>query len=185
MKPANSRWYRWLMAGAFIWIMLAGVYFMLLYWLVLALSLEWLNSRPFYTHSWRRLNWFFAGYLYFILLVRAIHWKWEPHFREAVNIIEHLLFAMLVCTLLFLGSLAVNPRLGLYKRLVGVYLLLNVVGLVNEVYQNIIVGRLAVAFVADSIKDMGVNLAGSLLAALVLLLVAKRSSFLPLTPPAA
>lgn len=185
MKPANARWYRWLMAGALIWIMLAGVYFMLLYWLVLLSSLEWLNSRSFYTEGWRRLNWFFTGYLYFILLVRAVHWKWEPHFREAVNIVEHLLFAMLVCTLLFLGSLAVNPRLGLFKRLAGVYVLFNVVGLVNEVYQNIIVGRLAAAFVADSIKDIGVNLAGSLLAVLVLLVLAKRSSFSPHTSPAA
>lgn len=174
MKLDINYLYRWLMAGAFVWIMLSGVYFMLLYWLVLLACLEWLNTRQFYLKTWRSLNWFFTGYLYFILLIRAFPWTWNAHFREAVNIAEHLLFAMLVCTLLFLGSLALYPRISLYKRIIGAYCCFNIIGIINEVYQNIIVGRLASVFISDSLKDIAVNLLGGLLAALILLFIAKQ-----------
>jgi hypothetical protein len=176
MKLKNKWFYRVLMTGAFVWILLSGVYFMLLYWLVLGSGLEWLNTRKFYNTRLLRLNVFFTGYLYIILAVRAIPWQWNQHIRETVNIVEHLLFAVLVCTLIFLGSLATNVGVVLYKRILGSCMVFNIIGFINEVYQNLTMSKQPLAFAADSIKDLGINMAGSLLAAIVLTILAKHAT---------
>jgi VanZ family protein len=84
--------------------------------------------------------------------------------EEGINIVEHIFFALIVCLLisqllLFFKKINVNK----IQEALLIFTIFNAIGVFNEFFQNIISNRALFIFTPDSIKDIGINLIGSLI----------------------
>jgi VanZ family protein len=98
-----------------------------------------------------------------VLVERLRHFKMNPTAEWWLNNLEHIFFALVVGFMLYM-LLAIfwlkkeNQRL---KRAILVFLLFNAIGLINEWNQNHLCNRPAFVLIADSVKDLKMNLIGS------------------------
>ena len=145
-------------------IILSKVYVLLIYETVYYLSFEYLNSNSKYREidEYRAYNWLFISYLAFEVLVRAHLFHFTKTIDYNINTSEHLFFTFLI-------SLSISIYMQFFKllsgnrllKLIAVFVILNLIGLINEYFQNFYQGLPFFNFEADDIKDMTINLIGS------------------------
>jgi len=148
-----------------VYILWSKVYMLLYYWVVLLLIAVYMYTRPKFSNKRNSfLNAFMLLYVAFITWERTRHYKFSPTPELIVNDVEHILFAWLICLIIFtLLALKQSLALAFVKRLVITIIVFNLVGLVNEFFQNIIGGRQLFVLIPDSIKDIIMNVYGAVL----------------------
>lgn len=153
---------RILLALGLIIILIGGKMYLLVYVAVFFAGIEFLNSRKGYTRSpvHRRYNAIFMLFILFIVLNRSITFYFSDGFEDALNLLEHGLFAVVMC-LTLLCFLQLFGRWSHRSRMIIVLLAFNLIGLLNEVFQNGMNDRQLLVFEADARKDMAVNLIAS------------------------
>ena len=158
-------------------IILSKVYVLLIYELVYYLSFEYLNSNSKYRkiNGYKIYNWLFVSYLAFEVLVRAHLFHFTKTIDYNINTTEHLFFTFLISLSIsiymqFFNLLSENRLL----KLIAVFVVLNLIGLINEFFQNFFQRQPIFYLNADDSKDMIINLIGSSLF-VVLSLLYKRN----------
>jgi hypothetical protein len=147
-------------------IIITKSYFLLAYNGVMYIFIEILNSKIVYLNqkNYKTINTLFVVYQLFITINRVRTIKFSENTEGPINIVEHIFFALIVCLLisqllLFFRKMTLNKR----QEALLVFTIFNAVGVFNEFFQNIISNRALFIFTPDSIKDIGINLIGSLI----------------------
>ncbi len=154
-------------------IVLSGVYVMLIYELVYYLSFEYLNSNEKYRRleSYKTYNWLFIAYMAFEVAVRTHVFKLNARMDYHVNTAEHLFFTFLISMsisiyLHFFNLLEENRLL----KLLTVFVILNIIGVLNEFFQNFYQHEPLFVLEGNDLKDLVVNVIGSSLFVIVSLI---------------
>jgi hypothetical protein len=141
-------------------------YFLLAYNCLMYIFIEILNSKNIYLSqkNYKITNALFIGYQLLITINRTRTIKFGKNVEEGINIVEHIFFALIVCLLisqllLFFKKITLSKR----KEALVVFSIFNTIGVFNEFFQNIISHRALFVFTPDSVKDIGINLIGSLI----------------------
>ena len=141
-------------------------YFLLAYNGVMYIFLEILNSKKVYLNqkNYKIVNALCVGYQLFITINRTRKLNFSKNTEGVINILEHFFFALVVCLLIsqLLLFFKKTTLTNLQETLL-IALIFNGVGVFNEFFQNIISHRALFVFTPDSIKDIGINLIGSLI----------------------
>lgn len=144
-------------------IFAAGTVNFLWYIIAMHASLEILNSRSLYLrHQYKLYNCIFWAYSLVLLeRLRSVH---LPATAEvAINCAEHLFFGIIICIKVYIytalySTISAAARI---KRALLAFVVFNLIGIFNEVFQNNLGGRSLFVFIPDSIKDMQMNLLGA------------------------
>jgi len=153
---------RFLILLAVLVALLCEKHFMLGFSLVLLVCLEILahTERP-NSHKLASFTHLLSVvYLWAILLNRSRSFRLSEVYELLVNLVEHLAFALVICLIL----LRATQRMSNWttrKQMLVVFLAFNLIGLGNEWFQNALAGRALFASDAEAIKDLCVNLCGS------------------------
>ena len=146
------------------WMLFTKSYILLLYWLVFVGLLEFLNLQKSYkSKNFKKLNALFFLYLLFITVIRTVPYKIDLIYRYIINSIEHLLFSLVVCLIIYF-VIEIFQR---YKertftlRVIATTAIFYFIGVANEVYQNIAKGKPALVFDKGALIDLVVNLVGA------------------------
>jgi hypothetical protein len=155
---------RLIYAALLIIILINGNYALLYYAAVMVASIEFLNSQKAFKSlpNYTIFNGIFMGYLVFIILNRSRHVKFSVYTEGSINIAEHSFFALIICLkLLLYFHLFSNYSVRL--KAIFAALMLNLVGFINEIFQNWLNSLPFFFFTEDARKDMVVNALGSIL----------------------
>lgn len=156
-----------LLSVAFV---LCKVYILLAYISIYYLSFEYLNSNKKYlelaAHS--IYNWLFIAYLAFIVFVRGHLFHFSAMADYNLNTAEHLFFAFLICQTMLVYMEIFNLLPGKYiLKLFTVFGLLNLIGILNEYFQNCYHHFPIFKLESDDLKDLMINLIGTSLFVIV------------------
>ena len=137
---------------------------------VMHLSLEILNSRSKYlSRRFKIYNSIFWCYeLVLLKRLRTSYFSEQTEFL--INCAEHILFGVIICLKIYIYTVVFSKRkITLTKRAIITVLIFNIIGLINEIFQNYISNRSLFIFIEESIKDIKMNLGGSFIFLLFLL----------------
>lgn len=144
-------------------ILLTGHFYILPYALVLGAVL--LISRRvsgYREHPLRgTYDLLFLGYLWMVVLVRCRPFRWSSGVELALNIAEHIGFALVIGLMAYLVFLLLF-RWPARRSLIAGLLAFNALGIGNEVFQDAMGGDVFQGFDADAWKDIGMNAVGSI-----------------------
>lgn len=152
--------------GILAWMVMSTSYMLVLYWIMFVGLVVFLNVNNHKAKvNFKQLNILFFCYLLFIAAIRIITYTTTSDIRYLVNTVEHLLFSLVVSLVLYLviKILDLFPhKTKLYKATIaaGVFYML---GILNEFYQNITVGKGALDFTKGAYIDLEVNVVGAVL----------------------
>lgn len=154
-------------------IIFSKVYVLLIYESVYYLSFEYLNSNKKYReiNAHKTYNWLFIAYLAFEVLVRAHLFNLGERIDYHINSVEHLFFTFLISLTIsiymhFFDLLAENRLV----KLMTVFIILNLIGVINEYFQNFYQGLPLFYLEETDIKDLIINLIGSSLFVIISLI---------------
>lgn len=128
-------------------------------------SLEVLNRQRLYLqHSPGLYNSIFVLYE-LVLAERLRHFFFSETAEWLINFTEHLLFGIIICTKVYIYTSIFGNRKNLsrWKRGIIAFVIFNLAGVFNEIFQNNLARRKLYVFIPDSVKDIQVNLAGALI----------------------
>jgi hypothetical protein len=155
---------RFIYALLLVVIILGGNYSLLYYAAVMVASIEFLNSRKAFKDlpNYRIFNLIFVSYLVFIILNRSRNVKFSVYTEGSLNIAEHSFFALIICSKLLL-YLHLFSKFSFKLKAIFAFIAFNLIGFLNEIFQNQLNHRALFEFIEDARKDMIVNGLGSLL----------------------
>jgi hypothetical protein len=167
---------------AFLILCMATIYirmFMLLTCeIVFYLSFEYLNKNTKYLRmpSYRIYNWLFVVFVGFVVLVRSDIFGLSKRIDYHINTLEHLFFSAILCltTSIYLKVFNILSD-SLLKRLIIVFAIFNLIGLLNEFFQNLYQDRPFLSIEGNDIKDSIVNIVGSSMFVLISMLYKSKS----------
>jgi len=165
-------------AALLMWILLSKVYMLLYYWAALVAIVIFLHTRSGYKKQpYKWLNLLFFLYMLFIVWERTRGHKFAETPELIINDAEHILFAVIISLLIAL-LLGMYPKNN-YTRLVNIVItvaIFNIIGVINECFQNMLAARPLFVFIPDSKKDLLMNVIGSVVFVLLALLFWKRKT---------
>lgn len=165
-----------ILSAAFV---LGKVYVLLAYVSIYYCSFEYLNSNKKYLEisSYKIYNWLFIAYLAFIVFVRSGLFHFTVLANYNLNTAEHLFFAFLICQTIAIYMQLFNFLSDNYLlKLITIFAFLNVIGIINEYFQNFY-HQLPLFFLEkDDVKDLTINLIGSSLFVLASLLYKRKKA---------
>lgn len=144
-------------------ILFIGKYVLLYYVVVMHVSLEFLNTRQLYLmHSYKLYNFIFWAYEG-VLIERFRKFRLSDNTEWWLNNAEHIAFAIIIClkVYIYLSILILKEDKNRFKRVLITVVLFNIIGLLNEYFQNAISNRVLFVLIDDSIKDIKMNLIGT------------------------
>jgi hypothetical protein len=129
------------------------------------ISYEYLNSNKKYLEIRNHTiyNWLFIGFLMFVILVRSKWFFISESVDYHLNTVEHLFFSGIVCLILRIYFQIFNFNLLWIKSLLLAFIAFNFIGLINEYFQNFFQQTPILLLEEGDVKDIYVNLAGSVL----------------------
>ncbi len=132
------------------------------YWTAMTVSLEVLNRHKSYLAqaNFRLYNWFFVGYLILVVGDRTRIFRVNDAVEWGFNSLMHILFGLIVCFKISQYLRIFDSKIK--HRLFWIALVFNVLGVFNEVLQNWMSHRDMFVFIPDSLKDMAMNVVGTL-----------------------
>lgn len=158
-------------------IMLSKEYEILYYFPVMLISLEYLNHKKQYTehYNYKLLNAVFIGYVLFICIDRGRPSKFYDVIEIMINSVEHLLFGFIICMKAAVYLSIFKERWQLSKNeLLTIALIFNILGFLNEFFQNWYKHQAQWKLNGDSQKDILMNIIGSSIFVILYLKVNKR-----------
>lgn len=155
-----------------------GKYAFIIYILINQILLEILNTNAQYKlHPYKWYNTIFILYE-MVLLERLRHFKMNSTAEWWLNNVEHIFFALVIGFLIYILIALYWLKQDKYRLQRGllVAIIFNAVGLINEWQQNKQAGRPVFELIADSKKDLKMNLIGTtiLLVAIVIRVIYKN-----------
>jgi hypothetical protein len=155
---------RLIMVVILMTIIINGKYQLLYYAAVMIGSIEFLNQQKSFRNSpnHKLLNAVFISYLVLIILNRTRHFKCDNFTEGVINIGEHSFFALVIC-LKLLVYLHLFSNFSFRLKAIFTFLFFNLIGLINEIFQNQLNHRSLLLFIEDARKDMIINALGSIL----------------------
>jgi hypothetical protein len=139
---------------------------LLIYNAVMYIFIEILNYTTTFKNQkyYKYYNALFVVYQLFCVANRSRNFRFSTTIEEPLNIVEHFLFANIICLLVSQVYAIVKPNHALdFKKNIIVLLIFNIIGFFNEIFQNWISVRPLRIISAESWKDIAVNLFGSLI----------------------
>ena len=121
-------------------ILFIGKYALLYYVVAMHVSLEFLNTRELYLkHSYKLYNFIFWAYEA-VLIERFRKFKFSNNTEWWLNNAEHIAFAIIIClkVYIYLSILILKEEKYRFKRVLVTVVLFNIIGFVNEYFQNAI-----------------------------------------------
>ena len=163
-------------ATILVWILISKVYMLLYYWGALLALVSFLNSRPKYKQQpYKWVNLVFFVYMLLIVWERTRHYKFAELSELLINDAEHLFFALVISMLIVMMLVTTTKMVFNIKTIAITVVVFNAVGVVNEVFQNLLASRPLFTFIPDSKKDLLMNVFGTIaFIALALLLQKKK-----------
>jgi hypothetical protein len=154
-----------LAAGLLVYIIVSGKTALYYYWTALVLTVSYLNShKAFLQQRFKLYNTLFFLYLLFVVWERTRQYQFSPPVELAINNLEHILFGIMIC---FITSLVLRlPPFTIhsfFRRLVLSVLIFNSIGFINEWFQNWLYGRPVFTLIPDSLKDLRMNVWGTVI----------------------
>jgi VanZ family protein len=120
---------------------------------------------------------FFIGFVAYFLFVRSFIWGFSDMVNYHLNSIEHLLFALVVSLMILYHFLFFTHIRIKFAIWISIFIF-NGIGLINEFFQNYFQGKAIFYLESFSVKDLLVNLFGTLLFLLGITLLSRRMSVL-------
>lgn len=142
-------------------------------WYIAAMlcSLEILNRQSVYLqHRYKLYN--FISWAYSLVLLERLR---TTHFSATtewmINCAEHLFFGIIICIKVYIYTAVFtkHTKHTRWNRALISFLLFNIIGLFNEVFQNSLGNRSLFVFIPDSIKDIQMNFTGAVVFMLAVL----------------
>lgn len=136
-------------------------------WYIAAMhfSLETLNRKQLYLqHSYKFYNCIF--WVYELVLLERLRSRFFSEQTEwLLNCAEHLFFGIIICIKIYIYTAVFSKESAWqrWRRGLAAFLVFNMIGVLNEIFQNDLAGRKLVVFIPDSIKDMQMNLIGAVI----------------------
>lgn len=132
------------------------------YWTAMTVSLEVLNRHKAYLRqaNYTLYNWFFVGYLILVVADRTRQFHLNETFEWGFNSLMHILFGLIVCFKMSQYWVVLGRQSK--HRLLYIAMSFNALGVFNEVLQNWMGHRALFVFIPDSLKDMVMNVVGTL-----------------------
>lgn len=115
----------------------------------------------------------FTLFVSYVLFVRAHSWGFSEKTEYNLNTIEHLLFSIVICWLIY-NYLSFFMTKMWFNPIVLSVLLFNVIGLVNEFFQNYFQGKSIFILDEFSIKDLVANIFGSIIFIIIIKFLTTR-----------
>ena len=145
-----------------VYILYLKAWTLLPYWSAMMVSLEILNrkNRCLNQPNFTVYNWLFVGYLVLVVVDRTRRWHIGEAMEWAFNSLMHVLFALIVCFKISQYLMAFDVKIK--NRTLFIALAFNILGVVNEGMQNIMCSRPLFSLIADSQKDLVMNVVGTL-----------------------
>ena len=161
-------------ALAVLVVLFTGHFYILPYAAALGLVLLLLPQAPAYRNHRQRSQFdaLFVGYLWLVVAVRCRPFRWSTDVEFALNLLEHLAFAVIIGLMAYL-ILQLVFGMPMRRALVLGLVAFNLLGVGNELFQDWMGGDPLGVFDADAWKDIGANAAGSIL---LLALIWRRTS---------
>lgn len=141
-------------------------YQILYYFPIMFLSLEYLNSNEQYRTQFRYkiLNGIFIAYLLFICIDRGRPVKFYLNIELVINSIEHVLLGFIICIKIAVYYLLLKRKLILKRNeLIWIAIGFNIIGFLNEFFQNWYKHQSLWKLNFDSQKDIVMNIIGTIL----------------------
>ena len=130
-------------------------------------SLELLNRLKSYrVYPYKIYNFIFWSYeLVLLERLRSGAQHFSMRIENLINVDEHLAFAIIICLQVYVYVTIIGWSFSESRIIKGVTAIIcfNIIGLLNEVFQNFIMGRFLLDLIADSKKDIMMNFLGSCL----------------------
>jgi hypothetical protein len=160
-------------------LIFTGKYNYLYYAAVMIGSILFLNRQKTFNEllNYGSINAIFYGYLTFIVFNRTRSVKFSEFTEGGINIAEHGFFALVICLKLFV-YLHLFTTFTFRKKAIFAASLFNVIGVLNEAFQNWLNHRPLFVFIADARKDLVVNLLGSFLFLLLFNYATKNAKYI-------
>ena len=104
----------------------------------------------------------FTFFVSYVLFVRASFLGFSEQTNYNLNTIEHVLFAMVICLLIFY-YFSFFCKIKILNSILWSALLFNFIGLINEFFQNYFQGKHLFILKEFSIKDLKANVLGTII----------------------
>jgi hypothetical protein len=117
---------------------------------------------------------FFVGY---VLFIRTSIWSFSELTNYNLNTIEHVLFALVICFLIFY-YISFFSNIRMFHAILWSAIIFNSIGLINEFFQNYFQGKLLFILDELSIKDLIVNGLGTLVFIVIIKFLSRTMSVL-------
>lgn len=119
----------------------------------------------------------FTFFVSYVLFARASVWGFSELTTYNLNTIEHVLFALVVCLQIYYFISFYSHKKKLHSILLSV-VIFNIIGLINEFFQNYFQGKPVFILEEFSIKDLIANVLGTLLFMVIIKFLSSRISVL-------
>lgn len=154
-----------------IWMVLIGFfifnfqqYYLFYYYVPMVCSIEFLTSQKKYVFksNYFTYNVLFVSYLTLVVIERVHVIPFSTNVFLVINILEHIFFALIVCFKIE-QYLVVFYQNVVKNRIILISILFNIIGIMNEIFQNYIQKHELLFYHFDSIKDICMNFSGTVL----------------------
>ena len=120
---------------------------------------------------------FFISFVSYVVLVRAFIPRFSDTTNYNLNTIEHVLFAIVICVLIFY-YLSFYSKNKTRNSVVFSVVIFNIIGLINEFFQNYFQGKAIFIIDKFSIKDLIANGFGTIIFIVIFKFLKTRMSVL-------
>jgi VanZ family protein len=152
------------------------LYFYILFFFI-SVEVLLLKKSKSETKSFKFSQLFFIVFVCYVLLVRSFIFGSSDVINSNLNTIEHLLFAIVICLLIFYYILFYfKNKIG--NSILFSVLIFNIIGLFNEFFQNYFLGRPVFILEEFSFKDLIANALGTIIFIVIIKFLTIRMSFL-------
>ena len=152
------------------------LYFYILF-LFLSVEVLLLKKNKSETKIFKFSPFIFTFFVSYVLFVRASVWGFSEEINYNLNTIEHVLFALVICLLIFYYIYFFSTKKTTHPILYSA-LIFNSIGLFNEFFQNYFQGKSIFILEDFSIKDLIANVLGTLLFIVIIKFLKTRISVL-------
>jgi hypothetical protein len=155
---------------AFIFVIQKPIFYYyvaVFYLLILILENTSKRKNNFEYQFFKLFSYFFV---LFVLFVRSEFIQFSKTINYFLNTLEHLFFALVVCFFMNFIVFSFNKSLLFIKRLFFVVIAFNIIGLLNELFQNYFQDKALFSINIYSLNDIIVNLIGSVVFVIILII---------------
>jgi len=148
------------------------LYFYILFFFI-SVEVLLLKKSKSETKNFKFSQLFFTVFVSYVLFVRAHIWGFSDETEYNLNTFEHLLFSLVICLLIFHYISFYSSKKIQNPIFLSVFIF-NLIGIINEFFQNYFQGKSIFILDEFSIKDVIVNVIGSVVFVIIIKLLTTK-----------